>query len=384
MTSPLEGVRVLDLSRVVAGPFAGRMLRDLGADVVKLEPPEGDLTRAWGEVRHGRSGFYAQQNSGKRNICVDLLVDGGPALVADLAAVADVVIENFRPGVMDRFGLGWQALSARNPRLVMLSVTGFGQTGPDRDRQAYAPVVHAEGGVLARQAELTGLPPVDIMLSVADYNAAMHGLAAILAALYLRERTGTGQHIDMSMLHAMLATDEYVHHLTDESPVRKLGGEIWDASGGPLLIAAEFRFVWAAMKRTYDLADPTPEGAELPEKIRCRRAAFAEWVATFEDRDALKQALEKANLAWADVRDGPDVLAAPAVTARGLVVDVPDGAGGTRRIVDSPYRFSDAESRVRGGAPARGEHNAEVVRDWLGLEPDDVATLAGRGILVAE
>src|SRR5205085_5578572 len=131
MERPLDGVRVLDLSRVLSGPFAGRLLSDLGADVVKVEPPEGDPTRWWGEVRHGLSGYYTQQNAGKRNVCIDLKAEGGPELARRLAAVADVVIENFRPGVLDRLGLGWAALSRDNPRLVMLSITGFGQAGPE-------------------------------------------------------------------------------------------------------------------------------------------------------------------------------------------------------------------------------------------------------------
>jgi crotonobetainyl-CoA:carnitine CoA-transferase CaiB-like acyl-CoA transferase len=382
--SPLAGTRVLDLSRVVAGPFAGRMLSDLGADVVKLEPPEGDLTRVWGENRHGRSGFYFQQNTGKRNISVDLKAPGAPELVARLAEVADVLIENFRPGVLGRLGLGWDELSRRNPRLVMLSVTGFGQTGVDAGRQAYAPVIHAEAGVLARQAELTQAPPVDLMLSVADYNAALHGLSAVLAALLLRERTGTGQHIDISMLHTMLATDEYVHHVTDDSPVRKLGGEVWDAVGGPILIAAEFRYAWFAANNIHGVADPTPPGADLPEKIRARRDAFRAWMSSFTDRDELKLALEKANLAWADVRAGDDVLAAPSVVERGMVTEVDDGAGGRRRVIDSPYRFSDADSRVRGAAPARGEHNETVLSEWLGATSAEVESLVAAGVLIAE
>jgi len=382
--SPLVGTRVLDLSRVVAGPFAGRMLADLGADVVKLEPPEGDLTRVWGDVRQGRSGFYFQQNTGKRNVSVDLKAAGAPELVARLAEVADVLIENFRPGVLSRLGLGWDDLSARNPGLVMLSVTGFGQTGPDAGRQAYAPVIHAEAGVLARQAELTEAPPVDLMLSVADYNAALHGLSAVLAALLLRARTGRGQHIDISMLHTMLATDEYVHHLADASPVRKLGGEVWDAVGGPILIAAEFRYAWFAAHNVHGVIDPTPEGADLSEKIRHRRQAFREWMAGFADRDELKLALEKANLAWGDVRSGSDVLAAPSVVDRAMVIDVDDGAGGRRQVVDSPYRFSDAESRVRGAAPARGEHNAAVLRDWLDATTPEIDSLVAAGVLVTD
>ena len=147
MNFPLAGVRVLDLSRVLAGPFAGRMLSDLGAEVVKLEPPEGDVTRRWGRMRAGLSGYYTQQNAGKQSVCVNLEAPGAAALVRRLASKADVLIENFRPGVMMRHGLAWKDLSADNTRLIMLSISGFGQEGPESHRAAYASVLHAETGI---------------------------------------------------------------------------------------------------------------------------------------------------------------------------------------------------------------------------------------------
>ncbi len=380
---PLDGLRVLDLSRIVAGPFAGRMLADLGADVVKLEPPEGDTTRFWGEVRHGLSGFYTQQNAGKRNVCVDLKAPGATHLVLRLARRADVLIENFRPGVLDRLGLGWAAVSAANPRLVMLSVTGFGQTGPLARRTAFAPVIHAESGLLARQAAFDDAWPSDPMLSIADYNAALHGLVAVLAALRMRDTTGAGQHVDLAMLDAMLATDDYAHHALDGFPVRRLGGEVWDAPGGPLMIAGEFRFVWRQLSTVHGVADPTPAGADLDTKIRCRREAAAAWIRSFADRAALVEALEAAGIAWGDVPAAEDAFDRPQPQARGVVAEVDDRGGGVRRVVQSPYRFSAAESGVRGGAPHRGEHNAEVLADWLGAGADEVAALASSGVLLA-
>lgn len=381
LTYPLDGVRVLDLARVVAGPFAGRMLSDLGADVVKVEPPEGDVARVWGEERHGLSGFYTQQNAGKRNVCIDLKAPGGPELVRRLAGHADVVIENFRPGVLDRLGLGYRALSADNPRLVMLSVTGFGQTGPAAERQAYAPVIHAESGLIGRQASFDGRFS-DPMLSIADTNAALHGLAAVLAALLLRERTGRGQHVDIAMLDAMIATDDYAHHALDESPTVRLGGEVWEAPGGPLLIAGEFRNTWRCLKAV--VADPSPDGADLETKIRCRRQAVADWLLQFPTRDEATRAIEAADLAWAEVRSPYDAVRSPSVVARGVVAEVDDRGGGRRRVVQSPYRFSDADSGVRGPAPYRGEHNASVLGDWLGLGAEEVGRLAAAGVLQAE
>jgi CoA:oxalate CoA-transferase len=383
VTHPLDGLRVLDLARVVAGPFAGRMLSDLGADVVKVEPPDGDVTRVWGEVRHGLSGFYTQQNAGKRNVCVDLKVPGGPELVRRLATQADVLIENFRPGVLARLGLGYETLAADNPRLVLLSVTGFGQAGPDAYRQAYAPVIHAESGRIARQAAFDGAPS-DPMLSIADTNAALHGLAAVLAALYLRERTGRGQHIDIAMFDAMVATDDYAHHAMDESPIRRLGGEVWDAPGGPLLIAGEFRNTWRCLKGAPGMVDTSPEGADLETKIRCRREATATWLLGFSTRDDAKRALEAANLAWAELRSPYEAVRTPTAVARGIAAEVDDRGGGRRRVVQSPYRFSDADSGVRGPAPRRGEHNAEVLGEWLAMGAEEVGGLVAAGVLHIE
>ena len=212
-------LRVLDLSRAVAGPFAGRILADLGANVVKAELPGTDVAQAYGKVIRGRAGLYSQVNAGKRSVLMDLHQPAGVSLLLDLAAACDVVVENFRPGVLDRFGTGWPALSAVNPRLVMLSISGFGQDGQDAERAAYAPVIHAEAGLIGRQADLSGDPPEDIAFALADALAGLHGTIAILAALRLRDRTGTGQHIDLSMLEAMLATDDYTHYSIDEHPV---------------------------------------------------------------------------------------------------------------------------------------------------------------------
>jgi CoA:oxalate CoA-transferase len=375
---PLEGVRVLDLSRVVSGPFAGRMLADLGADVVKLEPPEGDLARIWGQSRHGLSGFYTQQNAGKRNVCIDLKHPEGADVARQLAAYADVVIENFRPGVMDRLGLGWGALHEINPRLVLLSISGFGQTGPAAERQAYAPVIHAEAGLIARQAAFDGDAPSDPILSIADYNGGLHGLVALLAALLLRERTGIGQHIDVSMLDAMRATDDYAHHALDDEPVVRLGGQVFATERGPILVTGEFKHVWRQLSRVHSVVDPTPPGATLDEKIANRRAAAAAWIASFAVADDLTAALEKANLAWATVRSHDDAF----LDAR--VDEVDDRGGGVRRVIASPYRFSDASSGIRRPASYRGEHNAEVLAEWAAMSASDVAALTNSGALASE
>ena len=386
MTRPLDGVRVLDLTRVVAGPFAGRMLADLGADVVKIEPPEGDVSRAWGEKRHGVSGFFQQQNAGKRDVCIDLRAEGAAAVVIALAARADIVIENFRAGVMTRLGLDWPVLSAVNPRLVMCSISGFGAHGPDADRAAYAPVIQAESGIVSRQALFDGMTPTDPMLSIADYDSGLHALVAILSALRMVERTGVGTWIDMSMVDAMLATDDYVHHSIDGSPVDRLGGTYWQVGDGTwLLVASPMKHFWRVISSVGVVAE-TLADASLDEKVAARTRSIAGWMRGHASVDDATSALDALNIAWGRVRTMDEAISSPTADHRGVVAQIDDrsGTGSTRGVIDSPYRFSAWESGVRGGAPKRGEHNAAVLAEWLGWSEPDVAGLVASGVLLGE
>src|SRR5690348_8415874 len=290
-TRPLDGLRVLDLSRAVSGPLAGRILSDLGADVVRAELPGTDVTQAFGKVIRGRSGLYSHVNAG------------------------------------------------------------------------------------GRQADITGDPPADIAFAVADALAGLHGTIAILAALRLRDRTGSGQHIDLSMLEAMIATDDYTHYSIDEHPVRSARGEVWPAPGGPILVSADRKYLWRQLKSCFGVADPDPD-APLEDKLRVRAGVMADWFAAHPDRDALKRDLESAQLAWADIRHAADVLAAPSVAGRDTVVEVTDGDGGKRSVARMPYRFSHAASGPVRGAPEPGEHTDAILRDWT--TPADLPRPADR------
>ncbi len=385
MEYPLAGLKVLDFSRVLAGPFAGRMLSDLGADVVKVEPPEGDVTRYWGKVIANVPGYYHQQNAGKRNICVDLRAPGAVALIEQLVAEADILIENYRPDVMSRLGIGYDRLQVVNPRLIMLSISGFGHHGPEVRRPAYAPVIHAEAGLINRQAERSGLGPRDLPLSVADTNASLHGLVGVLAAVILRQRTGQGQHIDIAMIDATVATDDQIHYdLEDSHDTGPLPNEIWDTPIGPVLLSTDFRVLWQGLVTRMGIADPaTAPGIELPEKIRLRRHAINTFMATLTSRELFIDAMDQLNIAWGEVRPPRHVIDQATIRARGSIVDIDDRAGGTRPITQSPYRFSAAKSGVRGPAPHMGEHNVAVLSEWLGMNADAVATLAAAGVLPA-
>lgn len=382
---PLAGIKVLDLSRVLAGPFAGRMLSDLGAEVVKIEPPDQDVTRLWGKKVGPLSGYYNQQNAGKKNVSIDLRSPEGSDLLKALAGKADILLENFRPGVMDRLGIGWSTLHEINPALIMLSISGFGQNGPESQRAAYAPIVHAETGAIARQAARAGSHPVEMCMSFADTNAGLHGLVGVLAALHLRSSTGAGQHIDIAMVDAMLATDDHTHYNLEASVVNNGASEVWNATGGPVILAGDFRHIWRQLNTVLNVVDPTPESAPLEEKIRLRREATAAYLLGFESRSALTAALDKANLAWGNVNTSADYLAESAtIKARHSIVEIDDRHGATRPLFQSPYRFSGAKSGVRAGAPFQGEHNLEVLSEWLGKSSADIEELSRRGVLVSE
>ena len=379
---PLSGLKVLDFSRVLAGPFAGRMLSDLGADVVKVEPPDGDVTRLWGHVVGGLPGYYHQQNAGKRNICVDLRHQQAKALVLELVAEADILIENYRPDVMPRLGLGFEVLSQVNPRLIMLSISGFGHGGPESHRPAYAPIVHAEAGLMHRQAERGDIPFTDLPLSVADTNASLHGLVGLLSAVIMRQQTGQGQHIDIAMIDATVATDDQVHYaLEDAEDSGPLRNDAWQTGVGPILISADFRYLWHLLTSQMGVNDPTTKDMPLAEKIQVRREIVGEYLANLDTWAAVEESMAKMNLAWGQVRDPVTLQQQPTIAARKAITEVDDRVGGTRPITQSPYRFSGARSGVRGPAPHRGEHNSAVLEEWLNKSSAQISQLHSDQVL---
>lgn len=381
-THPLEGLKVLDFTRVVAGPFASRILSDLGADVVKVEPPEGDLTRTWGAVIGGVPGMYNQQNAGKRNICIDLRSDGAKELVYELVAEADIVMENFRPGVMDHLGLSYETLKAINPRLIMLSISGFGSDGPEAKRPAYAGIVHAELGMIARLAERGNVPPTDLPLSVADTNAGLHGVIGLLSAVIQRQMTGLGQHVEVTMMEASLFTDDFTNFglekSGDTSPVTN---EIWQTGAGPFMPSGDFRYIWKLLTSKIGIEDPTA-GMSLEEKIETRRRIAGEYFLGLATWDEVDASMATMNIAWGKVRAPEDVINQETIRHRGAIVQIDDRSGGTRPLAQSPYHFSEAASGVRGPAPHRGEHNSEVLADWLKAGEDRAIALRTSGVLV--
>lgn len=399
---PLDGIVVLDLTRVLSGPICGRALADLGARVIKVEPPAGDLTR-FSIPRHGAiSGYFAQQNSGKENVSIDLDTADGKALLRRLADQADVVLENFRPGVCDRWGIGYPAVSSTNPGVVYASITGFGQTGPWAQQRAYAVVAHAVGGFTHHQFEHQEIVDGHAVLandafSHGDVYTGLLALSGILAALFARQRTGRGQHVDVCMIDAMLFVNEHVQErLAGETEAGDpaILGSGWSpvvevASGQRVSIAGDPGGVaYASFLRLLGrhdlLADPamqTWEGRRARStQLRADVREFAAHVPTAADLVAL---LDEVGLAAGIVQPVEDLAASEFVAHRGSIVDVDDRVGGTFAIPQAPWRFSHATAEVAGPPAWRGEHNRQVCADLLGCTDDEIAVLEASGALVA-
>jgi CoA:oxalate CoA-transferase len=382
---PLAGLKVLDLSRVLAGPYAARMLADLGADVVKVEPPEGDLTRTLGNPKAGMTEFYVQQNVGKRNISVDMKAPGAAELILQMVKGADLLIENYRPGVMARLGLGWDVIHAANPKLVMLSISGFGQNGPESQRAAFAPIIHAESGFIHRQAKATDQQAVDLSLSVADTYSGLHGLVGALSALMVAKETGLGQHVDIAMISVMHSIDDHSAYIRDGSMDASFNPRTWVAPEGiRLIISGSMKWLWRVFSTQGGLSDPTPPGADLETKLRIREETLIDHFENYSSFDAFIKQLDQMNLAWGRVRQsGEDAYSLPSVEGLGILVDIDDGQGSQRTTVQSPYRFSHSGSGITPAskAPHKGEHNATVLQDWLSLSDDQIDALKDTGIL---
>jgi crotonobetainyl-CoA:carnitine CoA-transferase CaiB-like acyl-CoA transferase len=400
MTGPLHGLKVVDFSRVLAGPLCARTLQDLGADVIKVEPPRADVSRFSAPVRaNGVSGYYAQQNAGKRNISLDLNDGRARDLALRLCDRADVLVENFRPGTLAAFGLDYTTLAARNPRLVYVSISGFGQQGPLRSRMAYAPTIQAEAGFthhsLRHFGERLSAPQTDA-LSHADVYAGLEAAIAVLAALRQRERTGRGQHIDVAMAATIMAINENAHvdlnglELGDEPAI--LGatdGSFFSGPGGETFVSAislvgtiTFRFFMAAMRRPDLAQDPrfATAGARRANLDALKRIVQA-WIYTFPDMASLDAQLDEAKIAIGELRSLREVAESAWAEYWTATHAVSDRNGGELRLPGRPWRFSDAELDPPGEPAFQGEHNAEICGE-LGIDPDEIARLEASGALV--
>ena len=380
---PLSDLKVLDFSRVLAGPFAGRMLSDLGADVIKIEPPEGDVTRFWGKEVANIPGYYHQQNIGKRNICLNLRKPEAVTLVKRLVETTDIVIENYRPDVMDRLELGYKALKKANPRIIMLSISGFGREGPESHKPAYAPVIHAEAGLIHRKWKRDGGSLSDLPTSLADTNAALHGLVGTLAAVHMRERTGVGQHLDIAMIDATSATDDQLQYdLEDSHRTAPLPNEVWEVGFGHVIIATDFRLFFRLLVEHFSLKDPTQPEMELTKKVSLRREAVGSFLLAIKTKESFGAMMEKVNIAWGEVRDPATLTEQKTITHRKSIIKTDDRDGGQRPTTQSPYRFSNALSGAGGKTSYRGEDYESILREWLNLGDSEITSLIKKEIIL--
>ena len=396
---PLEGVRVLDFTRVLSGPHATRMLADLGAEVIKVEPPMGDLTRFATPRINSQSSYFTQQNVGKKNISLDMTKPEAVEILKQLIARCDVVIENFRPGVMKKMGLDYEALRSSNPRLIYASISGYGATGPWVTRRAYAPVVNAETGITKFQGDVRGGQYANDPHSHGDVYTALEASAAILAALYQREHTQCGQYIDVSMAETMLYVNEHAHnHLWDddvpEGTIRS-----FQPADYPVLTVADGSMVVVsghpAEKGTFDFFVGAMEKPELLRDERFKDIAhrlqhfnelmsiMLEWAKTVPTADEIEARLAKNQLACGRLRSVRELAETDWAESRGAIVNIDNRGTGTLRIPNSPWHFSGSDTSTRGVAQYRGEDNHDVFSNIVGLDDETIANYERENILLS-
>jgi len=398
--APLHGVRVVDFTRVLSGPHCTKVLRDLGADITKIEPPAGDIARNAVPHVDGMSLYYTQQNAGKRNLSIDLNWPEAREIVREMCRKADVVVENFRPGTLARFDLGYEQLRVLNPGVVYVSISGYGQQGPWRSRPAFAPTIHAETGFTETVAQHFGSALGELRndaCSHADIYTGLQGAIAVLAALRHRERTGEGQHVDVAMAATMMAVNERAGAQlsgidTHDEPVALAAPDshIYAlADGRKVTIASSpvgtngFTRYCAMMRRTDLLADPRYATATLrKQNLALLLAEVRSWIHTFTDLDELQAQVSEANLAIGVLRSTQDFASTEWASAWGAVVDVDDRAGNTVRMPGNPWRFSASELPAPGIPSFQGEDNAAVLAEH-GVDAERVGQLKQRRVLLS-
>lgn len=403
MSQVLSGVRVLDLSRVLAGPWAGQTLADLGAEVIKIERPgAGDDTRGWGPpfVTEGEAAYFHGANRGKQSVAVDISTSEGQALIRQLAAQSDVVLENFKAGTLARYGLDYETLRAENPGIVYCSITGFGQTGPYRERAGYDLMIQALGGLMSitgQPDETPGGEPMKVGVAITDLFTGLYGTVAILAALRARDRSGQGQHIDLALLDVQVATlaNQAMNYLVGGQAPERLGNahpnivpyQAFAAADGHIILAVgnddQFRRFCEVAEHPELAADP--RYAKNAERVANRETLLpriADLIAA-QPRAFWLERLEAVGVPCGPINTLDEVFDDPQVQARGLRRDYPRADGSTVPGVASPIRYSAAEVGTGSAAPQLGEHTERVLSDVLGLDAETIERLIARGVVSA-
>ncbi|MEM7543255.1 MAG: CaiB/BaiF CoA-transferase family protein [Pseudomonadota bacterium] len=396
---PLNGVTVIDFTRVLAGPTCTRILAELGADVTKVEPPSGDLARAGSPTAAGVAGYFLQLNGGKRNLCIDLNYPQARDIVFKLCAQADVVVENFRPGTMASFGLNYEKVAAQNPATIFVSMSGYGQDSPWSGRPAFAPTVQAESGATATHLRHYGESleaPVNDSSSHADLYTGLEGAIATLAALNLRNATGKGTHADVSMMATMLNVNERLHGFINDldndnnepwalsapdSPIVELAdGTLVTLITSPVWSPAFSRYC-TMMGRNDLRVDPRFATPDLRRtNLNALMDEVRAWIRTFRSFEELEAQVSGAGgLAVGRVRDPKDVLDSAWAEAMQPTYEIEIGNRSVR-LPKGPWRFSGEDTGALSPAAHQGAHNREVLAE-AGLTQAQIDSLYEQGIV---
>ena len=393
---PLDGIRVLDFSHALAGPYCTLLLADYGADVYKLEARAGDMGRGWGPpFAGGVSSFFLGLNRGKRGISIDLKQPEGIDLCLRLADRMDVLIENFRPGAMDRLGLGYEAMHRRNPRLVYCSISGYGQDGPSRDEAAMDLVVQSSSGLLSITGTEDG-ESVRCGYGVTDVTSGLFALIGILLALRARDTTGQGQFVDVSMLDSMISTmtSNYMYYLGSGVVPRPMGTafptvvpyRIIHAQDRAIAIAVGSEKLWAAFCRAIGRPEfeRHPDYASNAARIHNRAVLEPLLDEVFRARPAADwiERLQGAGIPASLVRDFQEVVEHPQSAVREMFPVLSHVTAGAHRVTGTPVKLSGTPGAPGAAAPLLGEHSVCALQDLLGLDASSIHELAARGVLV--
>ncbi|MBB1648178.1 CaiB/BaiF CoA-transferase family protein [Delftia sp. UME58] len=391
---PLDGVRILDFTRVLAGPLSTALLADLGAEVVKIEPPQGDDYRAIGPMSNGESALFTVMNRNKQSLVLDLKHPDAVALVHEMAARADVVVENFRPGVADRLGIGPAQLRALNPRLVYVSVSGFGQTGPLAHRPAYDIIVQAMSGLMEATGEPDGAPTV-VGEAVSDVVAGLFASWATLAALLQARTTGQGQQVDVAMFDTTLSflATSVARYLFTGRPARRVGNRhplsapfgVYRAGDGHFALAVLNNKLFAAALQAMELGGLAGDPRFASDESRsAHEPALREAIEAWAGRHDVVQVvamLDAAGVPAAPIWNIAQALESPQTQARGLLSAVQDERLPGLRLPTQPVHFSGAAPNRAERAPALSEHTDALLSQWLGRGAEAIAALRASGAL---
>jgi crotonobetainyl-CoA:carnitine CoA-transferase CaiB-like acyl-CoA transferase len=393
---PLEGLRVIDLSRILAGPYCSMILGDLGAEIIKIEKPDsGDDTRSWGPpFIKGESAYFICLNRNKKSLTLDLQAPKGVEILKKLVTISDVLIENFSPGTMERFGIGYDILKDLNPRLIYCSITGFGPDGPYRNKTGYDMVISAIGGLMSITGEEDG-PPVKVGVAITDVITGIFAQGAIMTALYVRDRTGRGQKIDLSLLESQVAS------LVNAASSYLISGNIpkrWGTAHESIVPYQAFKAkdkyftigvgndkLWIRFCNVIGRAElaEDPRFATNPLRVKNRKELIKILEEIFKEKVAEEwlTLLEKEAIPCGPINTIDEVFKDPQVLHREMLVEIEHPKAGLIKMVGIPVKYSDTKPAIRLPPPVLGEHTQEILQGLLGYSSREIQELRSQGVI---